>query len=52
MRSIGMVTRTRVVNGAETDEIVYYVSSLPPKVRQFAKAVRGHWGRCGRRWFG
>ncbi|HEV3082551.1 MAG TPA: ISAs1 family transposase [Gemmataceae bacterium] len=44
VRSIGMVTRTRVVNGAETDEIVYYVSSLPPKVRQFAKAVRGHWG--------
>jgi len=44
VRSIGMVTRTRVVNAQETDEIVYYVSSLPPKVRQFAKAVRGHWG--------
>jgi len=42
--SIGMVTRTRAVNGDETDEIVYYVSSLPPKVKQFAKAVRGHWG--------
>ncbi|HEY6376105.1 MAG TPA: ISAs1 family transposase [Edaphobacter sp.] len=44
VRSIGMVTRTRVVNGEETDEIVYYVSSLPPKVKRFAKAVRGHWG--------
>jgi predicted transposase YbfD/YdcC len=44
VRSIGMVTRLRVVNGEETDEIVYYVSSLPPKVKQFAKAVRGHWG--------
>jgi predicted transposase YbfD/YdcC len=44
VRSIGMVTRTRVVNGEEADEIVYYVSSLPPKVKQFAKAVRGHWG--------
>jgi predicted transposase YbfD/YdcC len=44
VRSIGMVTRTRVVNGEETDEIVYHVSSLPPKVKQFAKAVRGHWG--------
>jgi predicted transposase YbfD/YdcC len=44
VRSIGMVTRTRVVNGEETDEIVYYVSSLPPKVKQFARAVRGHWG--------
>ena len=44
VRSIGMVCRTRLVNGAETDELVYYLSSLPPKVRQFAKAVRGHWG--------
>src|SRR6266851_7403597 len=44
VRSIGMVCRTRVVNGVESDEIVYYVSSLPPKVKQFAKAVRGHWG--------
>jgi predicted transposase YbfD/YdcC len=44
LRSIGMVTRTRAVNGEESDEIVYYLSSLPPKVRTFAKAVRGHWG--------
>ncbi len=44
VRSIGMVCRTRIVNGVESDEIVYYVSSLPPKVKQFAKAVRGHWG--------
>ena len=42
--SIGMVSRTRVINGQESDEIAYYLSSLPPKVRQFAKAVRGHWG--------
>src|SRR5260370_20410155 len=44
VRSIGMVCRTRIVNGVESDEIVYYVSSLPPKVKQFAKSVRGHWG--------
>ena len=44
VRSIGMVCRTRVVAGVEADEIVYYLSSLPPKVKQFAKAVRGHWG--------
>jgi predicted transposase YbfD/YdcC len=45
-RSIGMVcrSRTRVVTGDETDEVVYYLSSLPPKVKQFAHAVRGHWG--------
>jgi predicted transposase YbfD/YdcC len=46
VRSIGMVcrSRTRVVTGDETDEVVYYLSSLPPKVKQFAHAVRGHWG--------
>jgi len=44
VRSIGMVTRQRVVNGHATEEIVYYLSSLPPKVKQFAQAVRGHWG--------
>jgi predicted transposase YbfD/YdcC len=44
IRSIGMVSRTRVVNGVAADEIVYYVSSLTPKVKRFATAVRGHWG--------
>ena len=44
VRSIGMVQRNRVVNGVETDELVDYVSSLPPKVNQFANAVRAHWG--------
>jgi predicted transposase YbfD/YdcC len=43
VRSIGMVQRTRVVDGEVGEEIVYYLSSLPPKVKQFAKAVRGHW---------
>jgi predicted transposase YbfD/YdcC len=44
LRSIGMVCRTRVANGVVGEEIVYYISSLPPKVKQFARAVRGHWG--------
>jgi predicted transposase YbfD/YdcC len=44
LRSIGMVVRTRVVNGVASDEVAYYISSLPPKVRTFAKATRGHWG--------
>jgi len=44
LRSIGMVCRTRVANGVIGEEIVYYISSLPPKVKQFARAVRGHWG--------
>lgn len=44
VRSIGMVCRSRVVAGQQQDEIVYYLSSLPPKVKQFSKAVRSHWG--------
>jgi predicted transposase YbfD/YdcC len=44
VQSIGMVSRTRIVNGVETDEIAYFISSLSPKVKRFAKAVRGHWG--------
>src|SRR5205814_587418 len=42
--SIGMVLRTREVNGKLSEEVVCYLSSLPPKVKTFAKAVRGHWG--------
>jgi predicted transposase YbfD/YdcC len=42
--SIGMVQRTRVVDGKESEEIVYYLSTLLPKVKTFAQAVRGHWG--------
>ena len=42
--SIGMVRRTRVVNGVEGNEIAFFVSSLSPQVKRFAKAARGHWG--------
>jgi len=44
LRSIGLVMRTRVVDGKVSEEVVYYLSSLPAKVKTFAKAVRGHWG--------
>jgi predicted transposase YbfD/YdcC len=43
LRSIGMVLRTRVVNGETSEEVAYYLNSLPPKVKTFAKAVREHW---------
>src|SRR5439155_6011950 len=42
--SIGMVLRTREVNGHLSEEVVCYLSSLPPKVKTFARAVRSHWG--------
>src|SRR5438105_7458896 len=44
LRSIGLVMRTRVVGEEISEEVVYYLSSLPPKVKAFARAVRGHWG--------
>jgi predicted transposase YbfD/YdcC len=44
LRSIGMVARTRTVGGVSSEEIDYYLSSLPAKVKAFAKAVRAHRG--------
>lgn len=44
LRSIGMVTRQRVIDGQETGDVRFYLTSLPPKVKAFARAVRAHWG--------
>lgn len=44
LRSIGMVARERVVDGKETGDVRFYLTSLPPKVKAFAAAVPGHWG--------
>lgn len=45
LRSVGMVFSVRQVGDAEpTCETRYFISSLPAKVKQFARAVRGHWG--------
>lgn len=44
LRTLGMVIRTREINGQETGEVQYYISSLKRDVKTFAKAVRGHWG--------
>jgi len=44
LKSIGMVVRHYVANGKEQVEARYYISSLPVGVKQFARAVRGHWG--------
>lgn len=43
LRSLGMVIRRREVDGEESGDVHYYLLSLPPKVRQFAKVVRSHW---------
>ena len=39
-----MVIRTREINGQETGEVQFYISSLKRNVTLFARAVRGHWG--------
>ena len=45
VQSVGMVYRYRkdIVSGKIHEETMYFISSLPPKVRTLAKYVRGHW---------
>ena len=44
LKSIGVVTSCCVRDGRETVDVCYYISSLATDVKQFARAVRGHWG--------
>jgi predicted transposase YbfD/YdcC len=44
LRSIGVVTAVCIRDGKEAVETRYYISSLPVGVKQFAHAVRSHWG--------
>jgi predicted transposase YbfD/YdcC len=44
LKSIGIVTSQCLRDGKETIEVRYYISSLAVVVKQFARAVRGHWG--------
>ena len=44
LKSVGLVTSRRIRGDKETIEVLYYLSSLPVDARQFARAVRGHWG--------
>ena len=43
IKTVGMLYRHREINGKETDEVVYFISSLPPKVRTLARHLRNHW---------
>lgn len=44
LQTLGVVTAVCVRDGKETVETRYYISSLPVRVKQFAHAVRSHWG--------
>jgi predicted transposase YbfD/YdcC len=43
LKSIGRATSHCLRDGKETVEVRYYISSLEVDVKQFARAVRGHW---------
>ena len=44
LQSVGVVEARRTVNGKESAQRRYYLSSLKNDVGKFARAVRGHWG--------
>ena len=43
LATIAMVIRITTINGKETGEASYFVSSLPPKIKTLAKLIRQHW---------
>jgi len=43
LATLVMVLRTTEIEGIETGEISYFLSSLPPKVKALAKVIRQHW---------
>lgn len=43
IQSLGLVIRCRTINGVEQRSLNYYISSLKPQVKRFARAVRSHW---------
>lgn len=43
LKSVGVVTSVRREGEKESIEVRYYLSSLAVDVKQFARAVRGHW---------
>jgi len=44
LTSIGQAINITFRDGREVADIRYFILSLPPQVKRFAAAVRGHWG--------
>lgn len=44
LKSIGRATSHCLRDGKESRDVRYYISSLEVEVKEFARAVRGHWG--------
>lgn len=43
LKTLGLVLRRREIDGQETGEVQPYISSMKCDIKQFARAVRGHW---------
>lgn len=43
LKSIGMATRIYKVEGGETSDVRYFISSMEVDVEEFARGIRGHW---------
>jgi predicted transposase YbfD/YdcC len=43
LKSLIEVTRERTLKGETSKEVIYYISSLEPKVQTIAKCIRSHW---------
>jgi predicted transposase YbfD/YdcC len=44
LKVVGMCTRTRVVNGEQSDEAHYFIGSRVAGARVYGQALRNHWG--------
>lgn len=44
LKTIGVAIRSSTCGDEETDDVRFYLSSLPRNVKLLAKCVRGHWG--------
>jgi len=44
LRSLVMVVRVRTIQGRETGEVHFYLTSLAAKPKIIARHIRGHWG--------
>lgn len=44
LKTVGVAIRSSTRGGQTTDDVRYYINSLPLDVKLFAKSVRGHWG--------
>lgn len=51
LKSIGQaITTSMTRDGKETSELRYFISSREPRVKEFARSVRGHWSIESMHW--